>query len=163
VILLKLARRLRDMPWRWLASQLRPHLAVTPLVWGDKRRLVLGRDVIANDTLFNVRSGRIVIEDDVFFGHRCLLLTGTHDYTLRGLARQDTVPAEGRDIVIHRGAWIASDVIVLGPCTIGAHAVIAAGSVVTGAVEAECIYGGALARKLRRIAFHEDLMRVADA
>jgi len=32
--------------------------------------------------------------------------------------------------VIERGAWLSSNVTVLGPCTVGAHAVVGAGSVV---------------------------------
>jgi acetyltransferase-like isoleucine patch superfamily enzyme len=63
------------------------------------------------------------------------------------------VPQQGRDIVVGTGAWLGSNVTVLGPCSIGAHAVIAAGAVVTGVVEAGWIYGGVPARPIKRIEF----------
>jgi len=44
------------------------------------------------------------------------------------------VPKTGRDVVIGRGAWVSSNALVLGPCRIGEHAVVAAASVVTADV-----------------------------
>ncbi len=72
---------------------------------------------------------KITIEKDVFFGHDVMLLTGGHDYTKFGEERKKI--GAGGPITIHEGAWIASRAIVLGPCEIGKHAVIGAGSVVT--------------------------------
>jgi acetyltransferase-like isoleucine patch superfamily enzyme len=58
-------------------------------------------------------------------------LTGTHDAAETREARQRAVPPEGRDVEIGAGAWIGTRALVLGPCRIGADAVVAAGSVVT--------------------------------
>jgi acetyltransferase-like isoleucine patch superfamily enzyme len=122
-------------------------------VFGDPARLTMGREVILNDALVNTSSGRVSLEDYAFCGHGVCLLTGHHDYTKTGYARQAGVPQEGRDIVVGTGAWLGWNVTVLGPCSIGAHAVIAAGAVVSGVVEAGWIYGGVPARPIRRIAF----------
>lgn len=122
-------------------------------VFGDPARLTMGREVILNDALVNTSSGRVSLEDYAFCGHGVCLLTGHHDYTKTGYERQAGVPQEGRDIVVGTGAWLGSNVTVLGPCSIGAHAVIAAGAVVSGVVEAGWIYGGVPARPIRRIAF----------
>lgn len=139
--------------FRALARALRPHLARTPLYWGDRSRIEVGQNVHLVNTILNSRSGRIVIEDDVFFGHDCQVLTGFHDYRLRDAGRHQAVPREGRDVIIRRGAWIASSVVVIGPCEIGSNAVICAGSVVTSDVEAGAVYGGAPARKIKDIVF----------
>jgi acetyltransferase-like isoleucine patch superfamily enzyme len=144
---------LKDRLLRKLAPTLRLYLAHTPLIWGDPTRVTIGRNVHLVDVLINVRSGNVAIEDDVFFGHGVLLLTGAHDLNKRGAERHASVPGTGRDIVIRKGAWIASHVIVIGPCEIGENAVLGAGSVVSGRIEADALYGGNPARRLRAIAF----------
>lgn len=102
-----------------------------PLVFGDAARLTLGDATVVNDALFNLSSGTITVGEGAFFGHRVSLLTGTHDLTRTGVERQRAIPLDGRDIVVGPGAWIGSNATVLGPCTIGRDAVVAAGAVVT--------------------------------
>jgi acetyltransferase-like isoleucine patch superfamily enzyme len=130
---------------KWLARR----LSKTPVIWGDPTRLKVGRNTRLVNTLVNLASGSVTIEDDVFFGHNCMVLTGTHDYREEGVARQTAVPQSGRDVVVGAGAWIGSGAIILGPCRIGAHAVVAAGSVVTDDIPARSIAAGAPARVVR--------------
>ena len=84
-----------------------------------------------------------------FFGHGVSLLTGTHDPTVIGPERKHAIPREGRDIVVGEGAWIASNATVLGPCRIGAHAVVAAGSLVKDDVPEYTVVAGVPARPIR--------------
>ena len=93
------------------------------------RRVFLGENVGLNDAVLNIVSGDIRIGDQSFLGHGVSLLTGTHDYRVRGAERQASSP-KGHYIVIGAGVWIASNVTVIGPCTIGDDAVVAAGAVV---------------------------------
>jgi len=123
-------------------------------VFGDPARLQLGQHVILNDALINTTSGQVQLGDYAFCGHAVSLLTGTHDFRKTGYMRQAGVPQEGRDIVIGPGVWLGSHVTVLGPCRIGANAVIAAGAVVTGEVEEASIYAGVPARRIAAIDFH---------
>ena len=95
-------------------------------VWGDATRLKIAGTAVVNNALFNVTSGTISIEDWVFFGHNVSVITGTHDIKKVGPERQKAAPQSGRDIIIKRGAWIASNVTILGPCTIGENAVVGA-------------------------------------
>ncbi|PRE63352.1 hypothetical protein C6P82_18950 [Burkholderia multivorans] len=127
-------------------------LVMTPVVFGGEwDRVSLGEGVQLVNTLMNVSSGRIVIGDQTFFGHNVSLITGTHPLTEQMSARHD-YPRDGRDIVIGKGVWIASNAVVAGPCKIGDHAVIAAGAVVTcHEVEAGWLYGGVPARKIRKL------------
>lgn len=118
-------------------------------VWGDETKIIIGKNVQINNALMNTVSGQIEIEDYTFFGHNVSLLTGTHDGTKCNLERQFSVPGEGRNIKIGKGVWIASNAIVYGPCTIGDNAVIAAGAIVTGNVEAGAFYSGNLAKKIK--------------
>jgi acetyltransferase-like isoleucine patch superfamily enzyme len=86
-----------------------------------------------------------------FFGHNVSVLTGTHDITTFGRERQLTIPRSGRDIVIEEGAWVASNAMVLGPCRIGANAVVGGGSLVIGDVAPYMIVAGSPAKVLRTI------------
>jgi acetyltransferase-like isoleucine patch superfamily enzyme len=123
-----------------------------PHVWGPPGRLRIADSAIVNDALLNTESGSITIGSDAFFGHRVSVLTGTHDVSRRGRERQQAVPSEGRDIVVEEGAWIGSGATLVGPCRIGAHAVVAAGAVVTADVARETVVAGVPARVVRTLA-----------
>jgi len=140
----------------YLVRQVNIVMLNEPRVWGETRRVVVGRNVRLANALLNTMSGMIVIGDDAFFGHNVCVLTGTHNYRKRGQARQESIPEIGRDIRIGRGVWISSNVTIIGPCTIGDDAVIAAGSVVCGGeLPGGFIYAGAPARPIRAIDFDE--------
>lgn len=125
-------------------------LARTPIVFGGGwDSVTLGNNVRLVNTLLNVSSGIITIGDDTFFGHNVCLLTGHHP--IDGSAPRRPAKSEGHDIVIGRNVWIASNVTVIGPCSIGDHAVIAAGSVVTKDVEGNHLYAGVPARRMRKL------------
>jgi hypothetical protein len=137
----------------WALSHVRRELAAereaeltTPRLWGPGERLHVASTAVLNDTLLNTVSGNITVEEYAFFGHGVALLTGTHDVSRTGRERQLAIPSEGHDIVIGAGAWIASRAIVLGPCRIGANAVVAAGAVVSSDVPAGAIAAGVPAR-----------------
>jgi acetyltransferase-like isoleucine patch superfamily enzyme len=125
-------------------------------VYGDERKLHLHPTAVVNDALFNLSSGEITVEEYAFFGHGVAVLTGTHDITVFDRARQVTVPKSGRDVVIGRGAWISTNALVLGPCRIGEHAVVAAGSLVRSDVEPYTVVGGSPARVLSTITQRPD-------
>ena len=139
-----------------LAKLLMPYIAHhelrEPRVWGDRARVHLDRATVhVNDLLLNTRSGEITIEADCFFGHRCMLLTGTHHYNATGMDRLKSVPSSGRDIHVERGVWMGSGVTVLGPAVIGENAVIAAGSLVVGDVAPGVIVAGHPAKPVKTI------------
>jgi acetyltransferase-like isoleucine patch superfamily enzyme len=121
------------------------------LVHGDRARLRVHPTAVVNNALFNVGSGDITVGEYAFFGHNVSVLTGTHDITKLGRERQLAIPRTGRDIVIGEGAWVASNALVLGPCMIGAHAVVGGGSLVLGDVEPYTVVAGCPARVLRTI------------
>ena len=122
-------------------------------IFGDASRVSLGQGVILNDALINTSSGTVTLQDFAFCGHGVCILTGHHNYERTGYDRQAGVPQQGNDIVIGTGVWLGSNVTVLGPCNIGRDAVIAAGAVVSGQVDAGWIYAGVPARPVKAIEF----------
>jgi acetyltransferase-like isoleucine patch superfamily enzyme len=152
-------RRIDDLVRRTVASELarrdpapdQEALLYRYLVHGDRSRLHIDPTAVVNDALFNLSSGEITVGPYAFFGHRVAVLTGTHDFSKFGRERQMAIPKSGRDVVIGEGAWLASLVLVLGPCRIGPHAVVAAGSLVIRDVDPYTVVAGQPARLLRRI------------
>lgn len=145
---------------RWLAERylaryfqetLDRELLCRHRVYGTAGRLKMDPTVVANNALFNLASGNITLEPYVFFGHNVSVLTGTHDIRQRDAARQAAVPQGGHDILIKQGAWLASNVTVLGPCIIGEHAVVAAGSLVVHDVPSHTLVGGVPAKIIKSI------------
>jgi acetyltransferase-like isoleucine patch superfamily enzyme len=132
-------------------TRLRMHVA-GPRIHGPSDRVKLGKNVDLQNAYLNTVCGTITFEDHAFCGQNTMFLTGTHDYTARDEARH-VHPDSGCDIVIGRGAWICSGAIVIGPAKIAAHAVIAAGAVVTSDCPEAGIYAGVPARCVRRIDF----------
>jgi acetyltransferase-like isoleucine patch superfamily enzyme len=122
-----------------------------PLVYGDAARLHIHPTAVVNNALFNLSSGDVTVEEDAFFGHNVAILTGTHDFTKFGAERQVAVPKTGRDVIIGEGAWLASFAIVVGPCSVGAHAVVGVGSLVLDDVAPYTVVAGSPATVRRTI------------
>ncbi len=120
-----------------------------PLIYGDPARLHIAATAVVNNALFNLSSGEITLGEHAFFGHNVSVLTGMHDITKFGAERQVAVPASGRDVVIEEGVWVSSNATVVGPCRIGAHAVVGVGSLVLRDVEPYTVVAGNPARVLR--------------
>jgi acetyltransferase-like isoleucine patch superfamily enzyme len=119
---------------------------------GDRSRLHIADTAVVNNALFNLSGGTITIGEYAFFGHDVAVLTGTHDIEKFGRARQLAFTRSGRDVVIGEGAWLASQVLVLGPVTIGEHAVVAGGSLVRDDVKPYAVVAGRPATVIKKIA-----------
>ncbi|MHB1534371.1 MAG: acyltransferase [Acidimicrobiales bacterium] len=117
-----------------------------PRIYGPPERLRIAATAVVNDSLFNLSSGEITVGEWSMLAHGVTVLTGVHDITKLGAERQRAVPHKGRDVLIEEGAWLASNVTVIGPCRIGAHAVVAAGSLVRHDVAPYAVVAGVPAR-----------------
>lgn len=126
-----------------------------PRVYGDPAKLHVAGTAVVNDALFNLSSGEITVGEWSFFGHGVSVLTGTHDWRIFGEARQTAVPKSGRDVVIEEGVWVSSGATVVGPCRIGANAVVGVGAVVLEDVPPYTIVAGVPARAIRTIEHDE--------
>ena len=120
-------------------------------IWGDCKKLSISSTSVVNNAFFNLSSGKIIIDNYVFFGHNVHILTGTHDYNKFNLARQNTAPQLGRDVIIEEGVWVASNATILAPCKIGKHSVIGACSLVNKDVPSYTIVAGIPAKIIKKI------------
>ena len=101
---------------------------------------------------------RITIGDRVKIGGDCILMdTDAHnlDYRVRGSGEmigkfgKDSLTAASAPIVIEDDVLIGTRCIILKGVTIGARSIIAAGSVVTKSIPADCIAGGNPAKVIK--------------
>jgi acetyltransferase-like isoleucine patch superfamily enzyme len=128
----------------------------THYVEGNAGDLTIGKRVGLANTLCNLSSGSIDIGDFCAFGYNVMLLTGRHQFENGKRASlgdagswgggKNEVPESGFDIVIEEGCWIASGVIISGGVTIGAHSIVAAGSVVLKSFPSSSIIAGVPAK-----------------
>ncbi|MHA6796749.1 acyltransferase [Pseudonocardia bannensis] len=132
-------------------EQLKLDALYRPRWHGDRARLHLADTAVVNNALFNLSGGTVTVGEYAFFGHDVAVLTGTHDIERFGRERQLAITRSGRDVVIGDGVWLASHVLVLGPVTIGEHAVVAAGSLVRDDVEPYTVVAGRPARPVKQI------------
>jgi acetyltransferase-like isoleucine patch superfamily enzyme len=150
-VLDRVVQRLLNRPVRAIVERALDESLYRYRVHGNRSRLHVDPTAVVNNALFNVSAGEITVGRHAFFGHNVCVLTGCHDITKFGTERMVPSPRSGRDVVIHEGAWLASNVLVLGPCQIGAHAVVAAGSLVLRDVDAYTVVAGSPAKVLRTI------------
>lgn len=124
-----------------------------PLVIEDSP--AIARHNIPSTVVFNTRSGSIRVGSGSVFGDEVMLLTGKHLNALEAAeqgAPLHSVPESGRDITIGRHCYVGSRAIVVGPVSVGDHAVIGAGAVVTRDVPAYAFVAGVPARVVRSLA-----------
>lgn len=95
---------------------------------------------------------KIVIGDYVKIGGNCILIdTDAHNMDFSIRRGQHTDWGIAAPIVIEDDVFIGANCIILKGVTIGARSIIAAGSVVTKNIPADCIAGGNPAKIIRRI------------
>ncbi len=119
-------------------------------LYGSKRATISPTAII-NDAFLNVNSWRIVIKDYVFTWHGASLITWSHDYNKFNFERIVTSSPTWNDIIIEQWVWIWAHSIVLWPCTIWEHSVIAAWAVVTKDIPAYEIWWWVPAKFIKKI------------
>lgn len=119
-------------------------------IHSGQQSVKIGNHCSLVDGLINAGpTAAVTIEDYVFFGHGVKILARGHDHTYTNEQRQTIIT--GKPITIKEGAWIASGAIILAGVTVGQHAVVAAGSIVTKDVPAYTIVAGNPARIIKKI------------
>ena len=90
----------------------------------------------------------VTIEDEVFVGHGVMFINDRHPRATAGGQLQTEADWAVIPTLVKRGASIGSGVVILCGVTIGEHAMIGAGAVVTHDVPAHSIVAGVPARLL---------------
>lgn len=111
---------------------------------GTQGRVEIGDRVAINSFVRMFGHGSIAVGDDTQIGPSTLITTTDHDF-------HGHMEAAFKPVRIGSRAWIGANVTILPGVTIGDHAVIGAGSVVTKDVPARSVAVGVPARVIRRL------------
>jgi acetyltransferase-like isoleucine patch superfamily enzyme len=122
-------------------------LLIPPFYTAGGDEIRVGRHVFVNQNCTFYDLGGPDIADDVMIGPNVSIITMGHPLE-PSKRRAATI---GKPIVVEKGVWIAAGAIIIGGVTVGAHSVVAAGSVVTKDVPANSLVGGNPARVIRSI------------
>lgn len=113
--------------------------------------IIIGNNVGMSSTVLRAHDG-ITIGNYVKIGANCILIdTNSHnmDYMIR--RGQYTDWGISQPITIEDDVFIGANCIILKGVTIGARSIIAAGSVVTKSIPADCIAGGNPAKVIKSL------------
>jgi acetyltransferase-like isoleucine patch superfamily enzyme len=107
--------------------------------------LVLGQRVFINTGATVVANHRIVVGDDCLIGDLVAIFDTDHH------PMEPSRPTRFAPVHLGANVWVGRSATILPGVTIGDHAVIASGSIVTGDVPARTLVAGAPARPIRTL------------
>jgi maltose O-acetyltransferase len=123
----------------------------TPTITGSGdlyRKLTIGQGCWFNVDCFFDLGAAINIGDQVAIGHQVMILTTSHEI---GAPSRRAAALEARPVIINAGAWLGARCTILPGVTIGAGAIIAAGSVVSRNVPPNTMVAGIPARVIKSL------------
>lgn len=138
---------LRRLFCRLFGKPVDPSFRVFPPFYTDfGKNITVGKNVFINACCHFQDHGGVTLGDGCLIGHNVVFATLNHDFDPE--KRDSMAPAP---IVLGKKVWVGSNSTILPGVTIGEHAIIAAGSVVTKDVPANVIVGGVPAKYLRSL------------
>lgn len=87
--------------------------------------------------------GKVTVGESACLSQGCTIETGNHDWS------RSTFDLVVKDVVIEDGAWAAVKSLLLPGSRLASHAILGAGSVLSGDTEAYGVYSGVPARKVK--------------
>lgn len=99
-------------------------------------KLTVGNNCWIGQDVWIDNLAEVTLGDDVCLSQGAYLCTGSHDI------RKESFDLITRPVRVERGAWIGAKAILLPGTTIGAGTVVAAGSVVRGAIGEDALIAG---------------------
>lgn len=123
--------------------------SIFPHVRIQSNKLKVGEGSYFNEDckVYN-QHGTVILGNDVAVAFGAMFVTTTHDHSDSSRRAGEV---SGGDIEVGDGSWIGANAVVLPGCKIGAGTVVAAGAVVAGNLEPNCLYGGIPAKLIKRL------------
>jgi maltose O-acetyltransferase len=110
------------------------------------RKVILRPGVFLNRGFFIDATAPVLLEEDVTIAMNVQIITSSHATADR---KQRAGRNESGSIEVGRGSWIGAGVLILPGVKIGSGVVVAAGAVVTRDCDADGVYAGVPARRIR--------------
>jgi maltose O-acetyltransferase len=119
---------------------------IGPACYFHSDNLAIGAGTFINHGCHFENVGRVEIGRDCAFGMRVLVTTSTHSI---GPSRDRSGQWRVEPVTVGDGCWIGAGAILLPGVTVHPGCIVAAGAVVTESCEADGLYAGTPARRLR--------------
>lgn len=117
---------------------IKPHVSIK-YPW----KLVVGNHVWIGESVWIDNLAKVTLKDNSCVSQGALLLCGNHNYKKRTF---DLLVGE---ITLEEGAWAGAKTVVCPGVKLGSHSLLTVGSVATSSLEANWIYQGNPAQKLK--------------
>ena len=138
---------MREIMGRLIGKEVDNSFRMFPPFYTDfGKNISIGKDVFINSGCHFQDQGGIEIGDGALIGHNVVLATINHDLNPKKNRKNHYAP-----IKIGAHVWIGSNATILPGVTIGDHAVVAAGAVVTQDVPALTVVGGVPAKVIKKV------------
>lgn len=111
--------------------------------------IIIGDRCKVNGTILHAND-RIILGDDVRIGPGTVICDNDSHRVALSVSERN-LPPKSAPIIIGNNVWIGMNCIILKGVCIGDNSIIAAGSVVTKNVEANVIYGGNPAKRIKKL------------
>lgn len=144
-------KSLRAFCASYLFDSIGENINIRPNVrFGKGINISLGNNSGIGEYTYIVAMDKVLIGQNVMMGPECMLLTGNHGYddVNKTLIEQSILVDE---IIIEDDVWIGARVILLPGAKIKKRTIVAAGSVVSGEIGPNGIYGGVPAKLIKEI------------
>lgn len=122
---------------RWFGARVGEGVVIKPNVnikypW----KLEIGNHVWVGEEVWIDNLGQVTIGNHACLSQGALLLCGNHDYS------RATFDLQVGNITLEEGAWVGARALVGPGSLLKSHAVLSAGSIATGTLEAWSVYRG---------------------
>lgn len=144
----KYSARLRALLLNLLGNSIsyRARIAGGGYIYG--RGLTVGHRCFLGRSIYIDLSRQVTIEEDAVIGHHTVIVTADHEI---GPATRRCGAVRAAPVVIGKGAWIGARATILPGVSVGAGAVVAAGSLVRSDVAPNTLVAGVPARLVREL------------
>jgi acetyltransferase-like isoleucine patch superfamily enzyme len=125
----------------------RVYISSKCIIWGESG-LELGDDIGINSFTHIFATGGVKIGDGTLISSNCSIASVTHPINSEKRFEEPNIE---KPIIIGKNVWIGTGAIIVPGVTIGDHAIVGAGSIVTKDVQEKTIVVGNPAKFLRNV------------
>ena len=112
------------------------------------KNICLGKNILLNRYLYIDAYEKITIADNVRFGPKVSIITGTHEIGPHTFRAGKTY---GKPVLIEKGCWIGAGTLIGPGVTIGSGSIVAAGAVVMRSMPSNSMVMGNPARIVKKL------------
>jgi len=119
-------------------------------LYSNKGSITIGKNLSANSnsSINSSDGGTVIIGDNVLIGPNVVIRASDHNFAKLDIPINAQGHAGGK-IIIGDNVWIGANAVITKNVSIGNNSIIGAGSIVTKDVEANSIYAGNPAKKIK--------------